>query len=126
MRLLWFTVVLIALGVSAVIYTRRPSVFDLSDARVTVQNGGTAGTITFNVVDASQQSVVGLSVATQSYSGWTQDSQTDSKGLATIQPSESEVTAVRFGERTLDLEAQSYYLPHCDDGLLVNVQLHTR
>ncbi len=102
--------------------------FSAPGMRVSNQSGGTRGAVRFTIVDRSGAPVPDVKVASQSFSGWTQDAITDAAGQATIWPGETEVLAVRVGStetrfRPDQFEIEMFFSPDCSAGLLVSVVL---
>ncbi|MBX7104725.1 MAG: hypothetical protein K1X57_11635 [Gemmataceae bacterium] len=130
--LLWtaqvLAVVVPVIGCVGFCWTYLWSDFSAPGMRVSYRYGGTRGAVTFAIVDRAGALVPGVTVATESHSGWTQDATTDGAGRAVIWPGEREVLAVRVGGqmvrfRPRETSIEVFFTPSCDRGLVVNVFL---
>jgi hypothetical protein len=105
-------------------HRRPPAEFCVQGARVSYQTGSSRGAVTFTVVDRDGSPVPGVAVASESFSGRTQDAITDAAGTAVIWAGETEVLAGRLGGTEVRFRPrQLFFSPDCVGGLEVHVVL---
>ncbi len=120
--IVWVVGVLIASAVWFII----PSSSSAGGIRFTVHHTGSPGVLTFVVRDSRGQPLPGVTVMSESSSGTTPEFTTDTSGIATIVPGESEVLAVFIQGREFRFRPRGFlehFAPDCSGGLTFHVSI---
>lgn len=110
----WLSGLLIAFT----IYYFIPSVYDNNHVRFAVHHSGRPNLLTFVVRDSHGAPVPNITVSSLSTSGWAGGLDTDSQGIAIIDPGESEVLAVSISDQEFRFDKypgllQNVLVPDC-------------
>ncbi len=126
----WFKRRLVWLGAGVllfIIWLCVPTVYSVGNIHVVVHDSGQSGEVAFVVRDRLMQPLSGVRVRSCSFSGWTPESVTDASGVASIQPGESEVVAVKIQNQDIQFvrpdALMAMFGPSCQFGLTLEVTI---